>query len=123
MQQAQVLTYGIDDVLAERLRELAVKQRFRLRETSVFASCASALRAAPSAFVLKLGVDIERELGLLEHVHACFPAMVTIVVGDASNPALEGLAWDLGTTMAIFPTTPIERMVEVITKTLTVAKS
>jgi hypothetical protein len=34
VQQSQVVTYGIDGVLAERLRELAQAQRFWLRETS-----------------------------------------------------------------------------------------
>ena len=56
MQQAQVLTYGIDGVLAERLRELAQTRRFWLRETSQLPACQNLLQTSPpSVFVLVLG--------------------------------------------------------------------
>src|ERR1700722_16842515 len=107
MQQTQVVTYGLHDVLAERLRELAQARRFWLRETSQFAACRNLVQTAPpSVFVLVLGRDVERELALLEQMHACQPGTATIVVGETDNPALAGLAWELGATFALFPPLP-----------------
>jgi hypothetical protein len=93
---SQVLTYGIDGILAERLRELAQAQRFWLRETSQFSACQNLVQSSPpSVFVLVLGRNLERELALLEQVHACLPGTATVVVGETDNPALAGLAWEL----------------------------
>ena len=120
MHQTQILTFGIDGILGERLRELAETQRFRLRETSQFGACQNLLRTAPSVFILALGRELERELSLLEQAHACMPGTATIVVGEADNPALVGLAWDLGATYTLFPPTPVERITEIVAKLLTV---
>jgi hypothetical protein len=109
MQQTQVVTHGVDGVLAERLRELAQAKRFRLRETSQQSACANLLQSSPpSVFVLVLGRDLERELGLLEQVHTSLPGTATIVIGEADNPVLAGLAWELGATFVLFPPTPVE---------------
>jgi DNA-binding NarL/FixJ family response regulator len=118
MQQTQVLTYGIDGVVAERLRELAQAQRFRLRETSQLSACLNLAQTSPSVFVLALGRDLERELALLEQVASTLPGTPTIVVGDTDNPALAGLAWDLGATFALFPPTPGERITEIVASLL-----
>jgi DNA-binding NtrC family response regulator len=119
MQQTQVLTYGIDGVRAERLRELAQAQRIWLRETSQLSACRNlAQTSPPSVFVLGLGGDLERELALLEQVHASLPGTPTIVVGETDNPALAGLAWELGATFALFPPTPAERLTELVAKLL-----
>ena len=124
MQQTQVLTYGIAGALAERLRELAQTQRFWLRETSQFSACQSLVQTSPpSVFVLTLGRDLERELALLEQVHACLPRTASIVVGDADHPALAGLAWDLGATFVLFPPTPMEGITELVTRLLPVSMS
>src|SRR5438128_1549925 len=109
MQQTQVITYGIDGVLAERLRELAQSHRFWLRETSQFAACQSLVNSSPpSVLVMGLGRDLERELALLEQVHGCLPETRVIALGEADHPALAGLAWELGATFALFPPTPME---------------
>lgn len=122
MQQTEVLTYGIDGALAERLRELAQARRFWLRETSQFSACQNLLATSPpSVLILVLGRDLERELALLERVHACLPGTATIVVGEADNPALAGLAWELGATFALFPPTPAETLVGLITSLLPVS--
>ena len=121
MQQTQVLTYGIDGVRAERLREVAQAQRFWLRETSQMSACRNLLHTSPpSVFVLGLGGDLERELALLEQVHASLPGIATIVVGETDNPALAGLAWELDATFAFFPPTPAERLTELVAKLLPV---
>jgi DNA-binding NarL/FixJ family response regulator len=119
MQQTQVLTYGIEGVLAERLREFAQAQRIWLRETSQHSACVNLLQTSPpSVFVLALGRELERELALLEQVHASLPGTPVIVVGDADNPALAGLAWELGATYALFPPTPREAIMELVERLL-----
>jgi DNA-binding NtrC family response regulator len=119
MHQTQVLTYGIVGVLAERLRELAQAQRFWLRETSQFSACQNLVQTSPpSVFVLVLGRDLERELSLLEQVHTCAPGTPVLVVGETDNPALAGLAWELGATFALFPPTPVDRIMELVVRLL-----
>lgn len=119
MQQAQVLTYGIDGVLAEQLRAMAQTQRFRLRETSQLNACLNLVQSSPpSVLVLVLGRHLEGELSLVEQAHACSPGTAIIVVGETSNPVLAGLAWDLGATYALFPPTPVERLAELVTRLL-----
>jgi hypothetical protein len=118
MQQTQILTYGVNGVLNERLRELAQARRVWLRETSQLAACRNLLHASPSVFVLVLGRDLENELALLELAHAALPETATIVIGEADNPALAGLAWELGATFALFPPTPIEIVSDIILRCL-----
>lgn len=119
MQQTQILTYGIDGILAERLRELAQAKRFWLRETSQLAACRNLVQSSsPSILVMVLGGDLERELTLLEEVHASQPGTAIIVIGEADNPALAGLVWDLGATFALFPPMPVERITDLIVRRL-----
>ena len=123
MQQTQVLTYGMHGVLAERLREMAQTRRFWLRETSQFSACQNLVQSSPpSVFVLVLGRNLERELALLEQVHACMPGTPTIVVGDADHPSLVGLAWELGATFALFPPTSVELITELVARFLPAAQ-
>ncbi|HZZ78446.1 MAG TPA: hypothetical protein VFE62_07995 [Gemmataceae bacterium] len=117
MQLAQVVTYGIDDVLAERLRERAQTRRFRLRETNQLAACRNLVQSS-SVLVMVLGRDMERELELLEQVHAALPRTATIVIGESANPLLAGLTWDLGASFALFPPTPLERIGELLERIL-----
>ncbi len=124
MQHAQVLAHGVDSVLAERLRELAQAKRFRLRETSQLSACANLLQLSPpSVFVLILGRDLERELALLELAHTSLPATATIVIGEADNPVLAGLAWEMGATFVLFPPTPQEWLGDLLTSMLAEAAS
>ena len=119
MQQTQIVTLGLDGVLAERLRELAQTRRIWLRETSQIGACRNLVEStAPSVLVLVLGRDLEKELALLEQTHAALPETATIVVGETGNPAIEGLAWELGATYVVFPPTPIERVGEIIMRLL-----
>ena len=119
MHQAQIVTYGVEGVLAERLHELAETRRCRLRETNQLAACQNLVQSlAPSIFILRLGRDPERELALLEWVHASLPATATIVIGEADNPVLAGLAWELGATFALFPPMPVEVITEIVSAIL-----
>ena len=115
MQQAQVLAYRIEGVLADRLRELAQTHRFWLREVSQFSACQNLVQSgSASVLVVRLGSHLEKELALVEQAHACLPQMAVIAIGEADNPVLEGLVWELGATFALFPPTPGEMINEVI---------
>ncbi len=119
MQQTQVLTFGIAGVLAEQLREQAQRQRFWLRETSQLSACRNLLISSlPGVLILVLGRAVEQELALLEEVHACVPGTRVIAVGETDNPALAGLAWELGAAFVLFPPTPMEMITELVERLL-----
>lgn len=119
MQQRQIVTHGLAGALAENLRELAQTRRFWLRETSQLAACQNLISTCiPQVFVLVLSGNLERELALVEQVHASLPETAIIVIGEADNPALAGLAWDLGATFVLFPPAPVEMIEDVIVRCL-----
>ena len=111
MRFPQVLIYEGDGRLAALLREtLALgqggdKRRWALRSPRLASSCLRLLRGAgPSVLVLKLGRDPKRhEMPLLEQVTWLYPDTATVVVSELDNPALAGLAWDLGARCVLFP--------------------
>jgi DNA-binding NtrC family response regulator len=103
MRHPQLLIYEKDGRLAELLRELAQKQRWALREVRKAEECRQLLRAGgPAVLVLKIGHDLIRELTLLERISWLVPDAGRIVVGDADDPVLAGLAWDLGASYVLF---------------------
>jgi DNA-binding NarL/FixJ family response regulator len=119
MQKRQIVTYGLAGVLAENLRELAQSRRFWLRETSQLSACQNLVSTSvPKILVLVLSGNLERELALVEQVHASLPATAIIVIGEADNPALTGLAWDLGATYVLSPPAPVEMIEDVIARCL-----
>src|SRR5262249_52501647 len=69
------------------------------------AKCLRALReAAPAVLLLRLGAgNLVRELTLLERAAWLCPEAAVVVVGDTADPALAGLAWDLGASFVLFP--------------------
>ncbi len=115
MQQPQVLVYGIEGRLAEQLHELGEQRRLWIREVKHLKACRSLLRTArPAVLVIRLGRDVEKELALLSHVHDLFPETATVVLGDADNAALAGLAWDLGASYVLLPPMPAEALPGII---------
>jgi hypothetical protein len=133
MRFPQVLVYEADEALAAQLRRASKSRdstpdeprqppaslrlparsagetiRCWLRKPRQPQSCLRLLQAhGPGVLVLKLGRDLIRELTLLEAVSWRYPETATIVVGDAPNPVLAGLAWDLGADFVLLP--PLRR--------------
>src|SRR5687767_13603232 len=104
MHHAQIVAYGAEGRLLDLLREVAGAGGLWLREANHVKTCLGLLRkGGPGAVVLKLGMDLERELSLLEQVSRLFPAAAVLVVGHAEHPALEALCWDLGARYVLFP--------------------
>jgi hypothetical protein len=115
MQRAQVLVYENDGRLSALLREKAAARGWWLREVHHAAAALRLLqRGGSGALVLKIGRDLEREFTLLEQAARLFPGTATVLVGDADNPALAGLAWDLGARYVLFPPQPREHLPEIL---------
>src|SRR4051812_34838381 len=101
MRYPQMLVYETDGLLANLLRRANHNNAWLLREPRRIESCLRLLRGGhPSVLVLKEGQDLEREMTLLKRVSWLYPETATVVVGDAENPVLAGLAWDLGAAYA-----------------------
>jgi len=115
MKHAQVLVYEADGKLTAALRELSQRRGFRLRDLRHASACLGCLRRhGQGVFVLRLGRDLEKELTLLQRVCSYFPDATAIVVGDAANPALAALAWDLGASYVLFPPQPPELLPQLV---------
>ncbi len=119
MRFPQVLIYESDGRLAELLRREGKSHRWSLREPRRPESCLRLLRrGGPSILVLKIGADLLEELTLLDHVSWLFPGTATVVVADADNPVLAGLAWDLGAALVLFPPQPRQYLVDILGRIL-----
>lgn len=119
MRCPQVLVYETDGLLAHWLRRVGKESDWSVREPRRLESCLRLLRRGhPTVLVLKVGQDLERELTLLERVSWLFPEVATVVVGDAENPVLAGLAWDLGAAFVLFPPLPRELLFDTIGRLL-----
>ena len=104
-----------DGRLAALLRPAAEQNRWALHEPRQTGACLRLLRrGGPAVLLLKVGRDLERELGLLEQATRLFPDAAAVVVGDVEQPALAGLAWDLGADFVLFPPQPREQLPEIV---------
>ena len=119
MRFPQILIYENDGRLAELLRREGKPAEWSLREPRQPDSCLRLLqRGGPSVMVLKVGTDVLQELTLLERVAWLFPDTMTLVVGESADPALAGLAWDLGATVVLFPPQPRHYLIEILGRLL-----
>ena len=64
--------------------------------------------------MLRVGRDLEREFALLERAVRLVPDAAVVLVGDADNPALAGLGWDLGARYVLFPPQPREQLPDIV---------
>jgi DNA-binding NarL/FixJ family response regulator len=86
-----------------------------LRELRRPSACLRHLgRGGPSVVVVAVGARREDPLTLLERVSRHFPDARTVVVGDVEDPAAAALAWDLGAAYVLFPPTPREWLIDVL---------
>ena len=130
MRYLQLLVYEPDGLLAHLLRRGSEQAdgpfavllggadgpaTVTVREPREMEACLRLLRRGlPSVLVLKVSQDLEREFTLLERVVRLFPDTPAVVVGDRENPALAGLAWDLGAACVLFPPLPGEQLPGVV---------
>jgi hypothetical protein len=115
MHHAQVVVFESDGKLAESLHDAGKEHGFWLREVRQEKACLNLLRrGGPGVLVLRVGRDLERELGLLERVTWLYPDTGSVVVGDTDYPALASLAWDLGARYVLFPPQPRELLTDIV---------
>jgi DNA-binding NtrC family response regulator len=104
----QLLIFQGDARMTALLEPAAEAARWWLRKPGDLAECLEVLpRGGPSVLVLRLGRDLEGELTALERVHRLFPDAAVVVVGDAEQASIAGIAWDLGARFVHFP--PLDR--------------
>jgi DNA-binding NtrC family response regulator len=119
MRQAQVLAYGLDGRLAELVQQCCRDQGCTLRDVQHVKTCRDALRrAGPTVLVLKLGRDVEGELAILQQTQLAGLDIDVVVIGEADNPLLAGLSWDLGAACVLFPPQPADLLPGVIVRLL-----
>src|SRR5690348_13746116 len=104
MRHAEIVTFGIEDRVLDRLRRWADGHGLPVRPTQHARACFNVLRKARQAIaILRIGRDLEQELLLLERISSLLPETATIVIGTAPHPALANLAWDLGAACVSMP--------------------
>lgn len=119
MRYPQVLVYETDGRLAEFLRREGEPRQWSLREPRRPETCLRLLqRGGPNVLILKVGNDVLEELTLLDRVSWLYPETTSLVVSDLDNPALAGLAWDLGATLVLFPPQPRHYLLDVLNRLL-----
>ncbi|HEV3144831.1 MAG TPA: hypothetical protein VGZ47_13155 [Gemmataceae bacterium] len=113
MRHPQIVVFENDSLLARQLQETATASAWLLRESRQAPACMKLLRAGgPSVLVLRVGRDLRRELSHLDDVHSQIPDVPVIVVGNAENPALMSLAYELGAAFVLFPPAPRQQLGE-----------
>jgi hypothetical protein len=124
MRHAQVVTFGLENRLTERLQPWCESRSVWLRPTQHAHACLNLLRAAGAGvLVMRLGRDVEKELQLLERASTLFPDASSIVVGSGEHPALAGLAWDLGASCVLLPLPSLTELQEALTLWLPPSKT
>jgi DNA-binding response OmpR family regulator len=104
MRQRQVLVCESDGRLAQVLREPVEAHGWLVKEIRHPRVCLGLLpQGGDSVFVLRLGRDVLGEMTLVQQIATLFPETAVIVVCDADNPAIVGLAWDLGAKFVLHP--------------------
>jgi hypothetical protein len=58
--------------------------------------------------------ELLRRFRLLERTAWLFPEARVLVVGDAAHAALDGIAWDLGAALCLFPPGPEDRLANLV---------
>jgi len=115
MQAPQVVVIEPDGRLLAQVRPLAEAQRWLLREAKTPDAALKLLaRPGPAVVLIRVGRDLERELGLLERVAWLYPDAAAVVVGDSDHAVLAGLAWDLGATAVLIPAPEREVLQEAV---------
>jgi hypothetical protein len=115
MRHPQIVIHELDGRLASQLRPLAEAQRWALREPRQLDPLLSALATGgPAVLVLRIGRDLERELGLLDTVAWRFPETRVVVVGGSEQASVAPLAWDLGAAYVGCPAPPADQLAELV---------
>lgn len=115
MRYPLLVIYEGDGRLAALLRPAAAAGAWVVREPRQAGACLRWLaKGGPAVLVLRVGRDLEREMGLLQRAACQCPEAGLVVVTEGDHARLAGLAWDLGATFVVTPDRPRESVVEVV---------
>lgn len=115
MQQVQIIAYGLDGRIAALVQQTAQSQGLWLREVRHARACRNLLRqGGPAVLIVMLGRDLVKELTLVHEAAHVSPDTAVIVLGDADQPALAAVAWDLGARCVLQPPQPMELLPEIV---------
>jgi DNA-binding NarL/FixJ family response regulator len=115
MQQAALITFGVDDSAVERLQALVRDRGVTVRITRDPKACLNLLRQGVVGVLLfRVGANLETEFTLLSQVAQQFPQVAPIVWGRSDHPRLGGLAWDLGARCVLLGPTDQNRLDDAI---------
>lgn len=116
MRYPQLVIFEWDGRLAALLRGAAEERGWALSEPTQPRACLSLLGRGGGAGVLvvRVGRDLDRELGLLDAASRGYPEASCVVVLEGEYARLAGLAWDLGAAFVHAPPMPRDALPEVI---------
>jgi DNA-binding NtrC family response regulator len=114
MRYPQIVLFETDSQIARQFEELVQDRGWLVRESRQAPACLGLLRAGgPSVLIVKLGRNLLRELSFVDEVHACLPDVPVVVIGDAEDPGLMALAYELGAAYVLFPPANRNQLVEI----------
>jgi DNA-binding response OmpR family regulator len=117
-----VLVYESDGRLAGLLRAAVEARGWSLHELRHLEACQNLLRrGGTGVLVLKVGPDAERELTALARLRGLYPGAKLVAVGDAEDPRLSALAWELGADYVLFPPLTRDLLPDVVAALMTAA--
>ena len=113
MRSSELLVHGIEGKAGERLQSFAQDHGLWFRPITGLKPMLSLLRkGSRGALIVRLGRDLREELEMVRRAAESFPEIKIVVLSDADQPHLEGLAYDLGATCAVFPPQGFEELIE-----------
>jgi len=115
MRSTELLAYGIEGTLHDRLAAWAQDHGLWFRTVQHAAALQNLLRKGSRGLLLiRVGRDVVDELTLLEGAAHDFAEVTVIILGDLDYPLLEGLAYDLGASAVLFPPRGVDELFEVL---------
>jgi hypothetical protein len=115
MRQRQLITFGLESKLAQRLHEPLAEHGIGLREVRHAGACVNLLRqGAVGVLLVRVGRDLEQELTLAAQAAQWFPRVAVVVWCDADHPHVPGLAWDLGAGAVLAGGLDLERLRDLV---------
>jgi DNA-binding NarL/FixJ family response regulator len=96
MQSPRVLIHEPDGRIARRFREVPKgAATWSVHEPRRMEDCIDLL-GGPAVLIIRIGGDVESELDLMQRIAWRFPETACLAVAESDDPAVLGLAWDLG---------------------------
>ena len=115
MRSAELLALGVDGPLSDRLAAWSHDHGLWYRPLQNASALTNLLRKGSRGLLLvRVGRDLVGELETLRDASHEFPELIRIAFGDLDQPLLEGLAYELGANVTIFPPSGVDELFEAL---------